>query len=112
VEVTQATASRRGPAPERSLAQRMAALRRANDIRTRRAELKRQIKAGNKDTSRLITDPPEYVETMKVWDLLIATPKYGRVKVNRVLTQSRISPSKTVGGLSERQRVALAGVLR
>ena len=27
-------------------------------------------------------------------------PKYGRVKVNKVLTQCRISPSKTIGGLS------------
>ena len=38
--------------------------------------------------------------------------KYGRVKVNRILTHCRISPSKTIGGLSERQRNELVSYLR
>jgi hypothetical protein len=105
-------ASERGPAPERSLTQRMEALKRANDIRTRRANLKRDLKAGRVHIHGLLLDPPEYVETAKVFDLLLAVPKYGRVKVNRILTQCRISPSKTVGGLSERQRNELVSYLR
>ena len=32
--------------------------------------------------------------------MLLAVPKYGRVKVNKILQQCRISPSKTIGGLS------------
>ena len=43
---------------------------------------------------------------------LLAVPKYGRVKVNRILTHCRISPSKTIGGLSERQRNELVSYLR
>ena len=39
--------------------------------------------------------------------MLLAVPKYGRVKVNKILQQCRISPSKTIGGLSERQRTEL-----
>jgi hypothetical protein len=104
--------SERGPAPERSLTQRMDALKRANDIRTRRARLKRDLKAGRASIHGLLLDPPEYLETAKVFDLLLAVPKYGRVKVNRILTQCRISPSKTVGGLSERQRNELVSYLR
>jgi hypothetical protein len=106
------TATERGPAPERSLTQRMEALKRANDIRTRRASLKRDLKAGRVHIHGLLLDPPEYLETAKVFDLLLAVPKYGRVKVNRILTQCRISPSKTVGGLSERQRGELVSFLR
>jgi len=106
------TATERGPAPERSLTQRMDALKRANDIRTRRASLKRDLKAGRVHIHGLLLDPPEYLETAKVFDLLLAVPKYGRVKVNRILTQCRISPSKTVGGLSERQRGELVSFLR
>ena len=106
------TAAERGPAPERSLTQRMDALRRANDIRTRRASLKRDLKARRVHIHGLLLDPPEYLETAKVFDLLLAVPKYGRVKVNRILTQCRISPSKTVGGLSERQRGELVSFLR
>lgn len=106
------TGTERGPAPERSLTQRMDALKRANDIRTKRARLKRDLKAGRESIQNLLLKPPEYLETAKVFDLLLAVPKYGRVKVNRILTQCRISPSKTVGGLSERQRGELVSFLR
>ena len=101
-----------GLAPERSLAQRMDALKRANEIRTQRARLKRELKAGRTQIHGLLLDPPGYLETAKVFDLLLAVPKYGRVKVNRILTQCRISPSKTIGGLSERQRGELVSYLR
>ena len=100
-----------GAAPERSLTQRMDALQRANEIRTRRASLKRDLKAGRVQIHGLLLDPPEYLQTAKVFDLLLAVPKYGRVKVNRILTQCRISPSKTIGGLSERQRDELVKLL-
>ena len=100
------------PVPERSHDQRMKALRRANDIRTRRAQLKRDLKGGKTQVDGLLLDPPEWVMTAKVFDMLLAVPKYGRVKVNKVLQVCRISPSKTIGGLSERQRAELISMLR
>ena len=36
----------------------MKALRRANDIRTRRAQLKRDLKAGKTQVDGLLLDPP------------------------------------------------------
>jgi hypothetical protein len=99
-------------APERSLDQRMEALKRANNIRSQRAQLKRDLKAGKVNIQTLLLDPPEYVLTAKVLDMLLAVPKYGRVKTNRILNQCRISPSKTIGGLSERQRAELVAQLR
>ena len=101
-----------GTAPERSLTQRMEALNRANEIRTRRAQLKKDLKAGRVQVQGLLLDPPEYLSTAKVIDLLLAVPKYGRVKVNRMLNVCRISPSKTIGGLSQRQRHELVSYLR
>jgi hypothetical protein len=106
------SATKHAAAPERSLLQRMDALQRANEIRTRRAQLKRDLKAGRVSIQTLLTKPPEYVETAKVFDMLLAVPKYGRVKVNKILGQCRISPSKTIGGLSERQRTELVSMLR
>ncbi|MGI8413586.1 MAG: integration host factor, actinobacterial type [Solirubrobacteraceae bacterium] len=99
-------------APERSLGQRMDALARANDIRSRRAQLKRDLKAGRQPIHELLLAPPDYLETAKVFDLLLAVPKYGRVKVNKILTGCRISPSKTIGGLSQRQRTELVALMR
>jgi hypothetical protein len=99
-------------APERSLEQRMDALGKANAIRTRRAQLKRDLKGGRTSIHKLLLSPPDWVETAKVFDMLLAVPKYGRVKANKVLNQCRISPSKTIGGLSERQRTELVQMLR
>jgi hypothetical protein len=109
---TSDTATKPVSAPERSLVQRMDALQRANTIRTRRAQLKRDLKAGRETIQRLLLSPPEWLESAKVFDMLVAVPKYGRVKVNKILTQCRISPSKTIGGLSERQRAELVAMLR
>jgi hypothetical protein len=97
-------------APERSLDQRMEALKRANDIRVRRAKLKKDLKDGRVEIETVLKDPPDYVSTAKVFDILMAVPKFGRVKATRFLNQCRISQSKTVGGLSERQRTELIGL--
>jgi hypothetical protein len=90
----------------------MRALRRANEIRSARAQLKRDLKAGKAKIEQLLLDPPEYVMSAKAFDMILAVPKYGRVKANKVLGQCRISPSKTIGGLSERQRGELVSQLR
>lgn len=96
---------------DRSLQQRRDALKVANGIRTRRADLKKNVKAGRIRIHGLILDPPDWLLTMHLFDLMLAAPKYGRVKVNRILVQCRISPSKTVGGLSERQRGEIVSYL-
>lgn len=97
--------------PTRSLPQQMAALDRANEIRTFRANLKKDIKAGKIAILKLLLDPPKEIETMKLFDFLMAVPKFGRVKTNKVLTTCRISMSKTIGGLSDRQRDEIVTLL-
>jgi hypothetical protein len=97
--------------PARTHEQRMRALGRANEIRSARAKLKRDLKAGKVQIEKLLLDPPEYVLSAKAFDMILAVPKYGRVKANKILTQCRISPSKTIGGLSERQRTELVHLL-
>src|SRR4029453_1341996 len=82
-------------APLRSLDQRMEALRRANEIRVKRARLKKDLKAGSAKIETILRNPPEYVETAKVFDILMAVPKFGRVKAARFLNQCRIRQSKT-----------------
>jgi hypothetical protein len=97
-------------APVRSLDQRMEALKRANDIRVKRAQLKKDLKDSRVQIEAILLDPPEWVETAKVFDMLMAVPKLGRVKAARLLNSCRISQSKTVGGLSERQRAELVSL--
>src|SRR5512133_1454812 len=104
-------AETKAQAPARSRDQRMDALKRANDIRVRRARLKKDLKDGRIRIEKILENPPEYVSTAKVFDMLLSVPKFGRVKAARFLNQCRISQSKTVGGLSERQRGELIGLL-
>jgi hypothetical protein len=47
--------------PERSHEQRLRALRRANEIRSARAQLKRDLKGGKAKIEQLLLDPPDYV---------------------------------------------------
>lgn len=108
--------------PARTEEQRREALRRANDIRSTRARFKEQMKAtgrgeDGKTEARnaavdLATEVPRWVGTMSAYDLLMAIPKVGRVKANRILNQCRISVSKTLGGMSDRQRVELVAQIR
>lgn len=98
-------------APPRSLVQRMAALDRANEIRSYRADLKVRIKAGEQPVRAVLLKPVDELASMKVFDVLLAIPSVGRVKANKILSRSRCSPSKTIGGLSERQRGELVALL-
>lgn len=98
--------------PERSLHQRLEALQKANTVRTKRAELKKDLKVGRAAIHDLLLDPPDVILTAKVADLLVAVPKCGCVKAGKILQQCRISPSRTIGGLSARQRAEIVGHLR
>ncbi|MHB8867723.1 MAG: integration host factor, actinobacterial type [Thermoleophilia bacterium] len=98
--------------PERTRQQRIEALQRANGIRTERARLKECLKSGEAHIAQVLEEPPEYLHTAKVFDLIMAVPKFGRVKTARILERCRVSPSKTVIGLTPRQRRELVEHLK
>ncbi len=90
----------------------MEALQRANGIRSERAKLKEYLKKGEIDICEVLSDPPEYLYTAKVFDIILAVPKFGRVKTTKILERCRVSTSKTVIGLTPRQRRELVENLR
>ena len=100
------------PAPSRSRDQRIDALRQANKVRIRRAELKKEIAAGNKRLEKILARPPEWLIAAKVYELLLAAPKIGPATATRILARCRIAHAKTVGGLSARQRRELVNALK
>ena len=87
--------------------QRLLALGRANEVRRQRAQIKRALAAGSTAFAQVLADPPACVRTAKVCDLLLSVPGVGPAKSNRALVRCRIADSKTIGGLSDRQRAAL-----
>jgi hypothetical protein len=81
-----ATVKQINTAPARSLNQRMEALQRANQVRSKRAALKADLKRGKASIVTVLGDPPEFLASAKIMEMC------------------RVSQSKTVGGLSDRQR--------
>jgi hypothetical protein len=81
-----------------------------SEIRVERARLKRQLASGSARIEELIAEPPAFARTAKVYELLLALPKVGPAKAARALTRCRIAPSKTLAGLTARQRRELIGL--
>ena len=99
-------------APAQTLDQRLRALRQANEIRSRRAALKKELASGRVRIEDVLAQPPAYAKTAKVRDLLLAVPKVGPARAARFLSRRRIASSKTVGGMTERQRGELIELFR
>lgn len=98
--------------PPRSHAQRFEALRGANRIRAVRSEVKRGLRTHSTSdaavlAAELIRETPDDLRSMRVRDLLDAIPKVGEVRRGRILLRTDTSASKTLGGLTGRQRGAL-----
>jgi len=90
---------------------RMNALRQANQVRGLRAKLKQDLREGTVRLERILATGADYLASAEVFDLLVAVPKIGPVKAAHLLSIARISPSKTVAGLSARQRARLIELL-
>lgn len=97
--------------PDRTLEQRRAALVEANRVRLHRAEVKRDLTAGRRHLTDVLVEWEAELDGAKVVDLILATPKLGRVKTDRALKLAAVSPSKTLAGLSDRQRRDLVDAL-
>ncbi len=99
-------------APGRTLMQRQQALQRANEIRTWRAQLKRDVHDLHVLVHDVIADPEERLLSMQLRYLLKAVPHFGEARIMRVYKRVGISSTKTVGGLTDRQRTCLLAALR
>jgi hypothetical protein len=99
-------AARVGNAP-----QHMQALDRANRVRVARADLKRRVAAGELDAGEIVLACPWMVESMALGELLISQARWGRMRCREFVRTVGLTESKTIGSLTERQRVTLAAVL-
>lgn len=91
--------------------QAASALERANEIRVKRAQLKRDIHADKQVAVEILLDPPEWCRSMKVTALLTAIPQFGQMRVDRVMRASGVPRAKRLGKLSVTQRLDLVDAL-
>lgn len=89
--------------------QRTAALARANEIRSRRAELKREIRDGTLTITKALAGHRDDLGTMEIGELLEAQRDWGPTTVRRFLRALEIDPSKQIGTLTARQIGLITG---
>ena len=94
--------------PHRSDKQRLESLQQANRVRKLRALDKRLLKSRKIDARSLLVSPPAYWQGARIAELLLAIPAVGHAKVTAMLQKQAVSPSRTIGGLTEQQRLRLA----
>ena len=90
----------------------MAALQLANDARSGRAELKRQIAAGAVRVADVLVAPPAQATGISLAALLLSQRGWGRIKTRRFLSSNDVSETRKLGELSQRQRELLGAELR
>jgi hypothetical protein len=92
--------------------QRDRAMERANEVRFRRARFKRDVKAGRDSVVDRLLTVPEWLESAKLFDVLLAQPGWGRARVLAALRHVDIGEGRTIAQLTERQRYELILWLR
>lgn len=92
--------------------QHMQALRRANAVRLARAELKRRVGDGEISAADVVMNSPWEAESMTISDLLTSQRRWGHTRCRKFLQCVPMSENKTIGSMTERQRRALAQMLR
>ncbi|MGE0880079.1 MAG: integration host factor, actinobacterial type [Acidimicrobiia bacterium] len=94
--------------------QRAAALKKAAEARTARAELKEKLKMGSLTLSEALerADSDDVIGKLKVLSLLESLPGVGKVKARRIMEEIDIAENRKVRGLGANQRQSLLDQLK
>jgi hypothetical protein len=91
--------------------QHLKALEQANRVRLARADLKRQIAAGDTTAADVLLECPWEADSMELSDLLMSQRRWGRARCRRLLLSLGLPENKQIGTLTQRQRRALVAML-
>lgn len=96
--------------------QRMAALRRANEVRADRAKLRESIRKGKVNAIALIRgEHPEHDDTIAPWELrhvLALVPGVGPASEVEIYSVGKFTPTMLLSALSPARREKLADLCR
>ena len=93
--------------PQLTDEQRKQALEKAAAARHARAELREQIKKGEKSLESVLNSDDPIASRMKVSTLFETLPGYGKAKAEKIMKELQIAESRRLRGLGDRQRAAL-----
>ena len=93
--------------PQLSPEQRTAALAKAAEARTARAELKNRLKLGSLSLTEALSSNDATVGKLKVVSLLESLPGVGKVKARKIMEDVGIAENRRVQGLGQQQKATL-----
>lgn len=93
--------------PKLSTEERAQALAKAQEMRTKRMELRKELKAGKVSLEEVLKREDEIVTRMKVKYLLESLPNVGKITAASLMEEIGINDSRRVQGLGKRQRAML-----
>jgi hypothetical protein len=97
--------------------QRETALRRANEVRSITAALKRSVAGQDSAMGKLmvreaIGNPPAELSTLRVHALLRSISGIAEKKTDRLMKRANVSPRRRLGELTDHERMRMDLVLR
>ena len=88
--------------------QKREALKKAQQVRSKRAKVREDLKAGKMTIEKIFKDVEnEVIGKMRVSYLLESLPRIGRVRAKQIMEEIGIDSSRRVRGLGVRQTEAL-----
>ena len=97
--------------PQLTPEQRSAALVKAGEARTARAEIKARLKMGSMTLTEALESGDVNVGKLKVVSMLESLPGVGKVKARRVMEDVGIADNRRVQGLGRQQKQKLLEIL-
>lgn len=95
--------------PVRTADERARALDRALEVRRERASLRLSLKSARTDAATVLDD--ERWTGVRVRWFLESLPGIGTARAETIMLDLAIAPSRRLGGLTDRQRAGLRGII-
>jgi len=96
------------PLPKLTLEEKKQALKKAQQVRSQRAKIRKDLKAGRTGIREILEQMDnDVIAKMRVAYLLESLPRIGKVRTRKIMNEIGIDETRRVQGLGSRQRQAL-----
>mgnify|MGYP001302551142 CR=1 FL=1 len=96
------------PLPQLSLEEKKRALKKAQRVRSERAKIRQELKAGKKSIREVLEKVDnDVIAKMRVAYLLESLPRIGKVRTRKIMNEIGIDETRRIQGLGVRQKQAL-----
>jgi len=94
--------------PKLSLEEKKKALKKAQEIRSKRAKIRQNLKHGRTTIKEVLANiNDDVVAKMRVAYLLESLPRIGKIRTRKIMSDIGINETRRVQGLGNRQKQAL-----